>query len=49
MEASLNAVASTIHTHPTLTEAVMEAVANARGEAIHHPQQIKGGVNVPMA
>jgi dihydrolipoamide dehydrogenase len=35
MEASLDVVASTIHTHPTLTEAVMEAVANARGEAIH--------------
>jgi len=35
MEATLGEVASTIHTHPTLNEAVMEAVANARGEAIH--------------
>jgi len=35
LEATLADVATTIHTHPTLTEAVMEAVANARGEAIH--------------
>ena len=35
MEATLGEVASTVHTHPTLNEAVMEAVANARGEAIH--------------
>ncbi|MEF8902006.1 MAG: dihydrolipoyl dehydrogenase [Halovenus sp.] len=34
-EASLEEVASTIHTHPTLTEAVMEAVGSARGDAIH--------------
>jgi dihydrolipoamide dehydrogenase len=35
MEATLDEVASTIHTHPTLSEAVMEAVANARSEAVH--------------
>lgn len=35
MEATLADVATTVHTHPTLSEAVMEAVANARGEAIH--------------
>ncbi|WP_254533570.1 dihydrolipoyl dehydrogenase [Natrinema gelatinilyticum] len=35
MEATLADVATTVHTHPTLNEAVMEAVANARGEAIH--------------
>ncbi|WP_248516733.1 dihydrolipoyl dehydrogenase family protein [Salinarchaeum laminariae] len=33
--ARLEDVASTIHTHPTLAEAVMEACENARGEAIH--------------
>ena len=31
----LEALAGTIHTHPTLSEAVMEAAADARGEAIH--------------
>ncbi|MFB6172456.1 MAG: dihydrolipoyl dehydrogenase [Haloarculaceae archaeon] len=35
MGATLEDVAATIHTHPTLSEAVMEAAANARGEAIH--------------
>ncbi len=35
MGARLEDVAATIHTHPTLSEAVMEAAANARGEAIH--------------
>ncbi|WP_435197517.1 dihydrolipoyl dehydrogenase [Natronomonas sp. EA1] len=35
MGAQLEDVASTIHTHPTLAEAVMEAAANARGHAIH--------------
>jgi dihydrolipoamide dehydrogenase len=33
--ARLEDVAATIHTHPTLAEAVMEACENARGEAIH--------------
>jgi len=33
--ARLEDVAGTIHTHPTLAEAVMEACENARGEAIH--------------
>ncbi len=31
----LEALVGTIHTHPTLSEAVMEAAADARGEAIH--------------
>ena len=35
MGARLEDVAATIHTHPTLSEAVGEAAANARGEAIH--------------
>jgi len=35
MGATLEDVAATIHTHPTLSEAVMEAAANARGQAIH--------------
>ncbi|WP_251341869.1 dihydrolipoyl dehydrogenase [Haloplanus halophilus] len=35
MGARLEDVASTIHTHPTLSEATMEAVENALGQAIH--------------
>jgi dihydrolipoamide dehydrogenase len=35
MDARLSDIAETVHTHPTLSEAVMEAAANARGEAIH--------------
>ena len=35
MDARLADIAETVHTHPTLSEAVMEAAANARGEAIH--------------
>jgi dihydrolipoamide dehydrogenase len=35
LKATVTDVASTIHTHPTLGEAVMEAAANARGQAIH--------------
>jgi dihydrolipoamide dehydrogenase len=35
MGATLEDVAATVHTHPTLSEAVMEAVENARGQAIH--------------
>ncbi|UHQ96275.1 dihydrolipoyl dehydrogenase [Natrinema halophilum] len=33
--AVLEDVAATVHAHPTLSEAVKEAAANARGEAIH--------------
>lgn len=33
--ATLEDVASTVHTHPTLSEAVMEAAENALGHAIH--------------
>ncbi|MFB6091814.1 MAG: dihydrolipoyl dehydrogenase [Haloquadratum sp.] len=35
MSATLEDVAGTVHTHPTLAEAVMEAAENARGQAIH--------------
>ncbi|MDT3434212.1 dihydrolipoyl dehydrogenase [Haloarcula sp. 1CSR25-25] len=35
MGAQLEDIAGTIHTHPTLSEAVHEAAAAARGEAIH--------------
>ncbi|MFP4627045.1 MAG: dihydrolipoyl dehydrogenase [Natronomonas sp.] len=35
MGAQLEDVAGTIHTHPTLSEAVDEAAANALGEALH--------------
>jgi len=35
MGARLEDVAGTIHTHPTLSEAVFEAAENARGRAIH--------------
>lgn len=35
MEATLEDVATTVHTHPTLSEAVMEAAENAQGHAIH--------------
>ncbi|MFB6223951.1 MAG: dihydrolipoyl dehydrogenase [Haloarcula sp.] len=35
MGATLEDVASTVHTHPTLAEAVMEAAENALGHAIH--------------
>jgi dihydrolipoamide dehydrogenase len=35
MGATLADVAATIHTHPTLSEAVMEAAENALGQAIH--------------
>jgi dihydrolipoamide dehydrogenase len=36
MGATLEDVASTVHIHPTLTEAVHEAVKGARGESIHY-------------
>ncbi|MDY6764308.1 MAG: dihydrolipoyl dehydrogenase, partial [Halobacteria archaeon] len=35
MGATLEDLASTIHTHPTLSESVMEAAENALGHAIH--------------
>ncbi|AHG02154.1 dihydrolipoamide dehydrogenase (plasmid) [Halostagnicola larsenii XH-48] len=35
MGAKLEDIAGTIHTHPTLSEAVMEAAENAQGKAIH--------------
>ncbi len=35
MEATGHSILKTIHAHPTLSESVMEAAANAYGEAIH--------------
>jgi len=35
LESTLHAVLKTIHPHPTLSEAIMEATADAIGEAIH--------------
>jgi dihydrolipoamide dehydrogenase len=35
LRATLEDVADTVHTHPTLAEAVMEAAENAQGQAIH--------------
>lgn len=37
MEATLEDVAETVHAHPTFSEALREAVMDARGEAIHIP------------
>jgi len=35
MEATLDEIGHTIHAHPTLSEAVMEATHAAQGHAIH--------------
>ncbi|MBN1302375.1 MAG: dihydrolipoyl dehydrogenase [Melioribacteraceae bacterium] len=35
MEATFESIVKTVHAHPTLSEAIMEAAANAYGEAIH--------------
>ena len=35
MEADFKTIVNTIHAHPTLSEAIMEAAANAYGESIH--------------
>ena len=35
MEADFHSIVKTIHAHPTLSEAIMEAAANAYGESIH--------------
>ncbi|RJP64193.1 MAG: dihydrolipoyl dehydrogenase [Ignavibacteriales bacterium] len=35
MEATFESIIKTVHAHPTLSESVMEAVANAYNEAIH--------------
>lgn len=37
MEATIEDVAATIHAHPTLSEAIMEAAAHGEGRAIHRP------------
>ncbi|MFQ6614656.1 MAG: FAD-dependent oxidoreductase, partial [Fidelibacterota bacterium] len=36
LEATWDEVGNTIHAHPTLSEAVMEAALDAQGKAIHH-------------
>lgn len=41
MEATLADVADTVHAHPTLSEALREAVLDAKGEAVHIPPTIK--------
>ncbi len=35
MEATAHSIIKTVHAHPTLSESIMEAAANAYGEAIH--------------
>lgn len=35
MEATAHSIFKTVHAHPTLSESIMEAAANAYGEAIH--------------
>jgi dihydrolipoamide dehydrogenase len=35
MEATFESIVKTVHAHPTLSESVMEAAANAYGESIH--------------
>jgi dihydrolipoamide dehydrogenase len=35
LETTKSGIAGTIHAHPTLTEAIMEAAENAYGHAIH--------------
>lgn len=35
MEATYESIIKTVHAHPTLSESIMEAAANAYGEAIH--------------
>lgn len=39
MELTLEALAQTVHAHPTLAEALMEAAHDASGDAIHLPPQ----------
>lgn len=35
MEATYETIVKTVHAHPTLSESIMEAAANAYGESIH--------------
>jgi len=35
LEATYETIVKTIHAHPTLSESIMEAAANAYGESIH--------------
>jgi dihydrolipoamide dehydrogenase len=39
MEATSEELLATIHSHPTVTEAIREAVLNAEGRSIHIPPQ----------
>jgi len=43
MGATLEDVAETVHAHPSLSEALREAVLDARGEAIHIPPRSRSG------
>lgn len=36
LEATYESIVKTIHAHPTLSESIMEAAANAYGESIHN-------------
>jgi len=42
-KATLSDIADTIHAHPTIPEAVMEAAHDAHGMAIHTPRPLKKG------
>jgi len=43
MEATVEEIIGTIHAHPTITEAVREAVLAGEGRAIHIPNKKKKG------
>lgn len=43
LEATADEVIHTIHSHPTITEAIREAVLSAQGRAIHMPNKAKKG------
>lgn len=43
MEATVDEIIDTIHAHPTVTEAVREAVLAGEGRAIHIPNKVKKG------
>ncbi|MEA1965237.1 MAG: dihydrolipoyl dehydrogenase [Candidatus Aerophobetes bacterium] len=42
LRATLKDISKVIHPHPTLSEALMEAASDGRGEAIHLPRKRKG-------
>ncbi len=47
--ASVKSIASTIHAHPTLSEAVLEAAEDCLGQATHKPLRRRAIVNDPVA